>query len=160
MTRTAGVGPGTLAGTGTVNGTATGSMSITEAKDQFLAGERFAVAGASNNPRKFGNAIFQAYQEAGFKAYPINPNTDQIEGHKSFPNIEVLSRYHDIDSLSVVTPPEITKQVVKEALDAGVKNIWMQPGAEHPEAIKMAQDAGANVIFRHCVLRELQARGL
>jgi predicted CoA-binding protein len=46
----------------------------------------------------------------------------------------------------VITPPAATEQVVREAHRAGVKNVWMQPGAESDEAIRTAESLGMKVI--------------
>ncbi len=51
-----------------------------------------------------------------------------------------------VDALSIVTPPLATRQVVAEAIAAGVKQIWMQPGAEDEQAIRDAQQQGLVVI--------------
>ena len=40
----------------------------------------------------------------------------------------------------------ITLEVVEEALKLGVRRFWMQPGAENPEAIGLAESQGASVI--------------
>ena len=32
-------------------------------------------------------------------------------------------------SLSIVTPPKVTRETLKEARALGVKRVWMQPGA-------------------------------
>jgi predicted CoA-binding protein len=50
------------------------------------------------------------------------------------------------ESLSVITPPEVTRRVVADAIAAGVKNIWMQPGAQDDQASESARAAGINVI--------------
>ncbi len=48
--------------------------------------------------------------------------------------------------LSILTPPHVTRGVIQQAIAAGVKNIWMQPGAEDDKASQAARDAGLNVI--------------
>jgi predicted CoA-binding protein len=50
------------------------------------------------------------------------------------------------ESLSIVPPPEVTRRVIADAIVVGVKNIWMQPGAEDSEGSQAARDAGLNVI--------------
>jgi len=40
----------------------------------------------------------------------------------------------------------VTETVVREAIEAGVKRIWMQPGAESPAAVAAAEAAGLEVI--------------
>ena len=49
-------------------------------------------------------------------------------------------------AVSIITPPKITEQVVKDAAAAGIKHVWMQPGAESAEAIQVAEDLGMEVI--------------
>ena len=59
-------------------------------------------------------------------------------------------------ALSIVTPPAITERVVEEAIAAGVRFLWMQPGAESEAAIARAEQAGVLVIARGpCMLVEL-----
>jgi predicted CoA-binding protein len=54
----------------------------------------------------------------------------------------------------------VTDKVVDDAIAAGVKNIWMQPGAESPRAISKAKEAGLNVIYGGaCLLVVLGYRG-
>lgn len=40
----------------------------------------------------------------------------------------------------------MTEKVVEEAARKGIKNIWMQPGAESQSAIAYCRDRGINVI--------------
>ena len=47
---------------------------------------------------------------------------------------------------------------VADANAAGVKNIWMQPGAEEPQASQAAREAGINVIDVGACVSVCQAR--
>jgi len=49
-------------------------------------------------------------------------------------------------SLSMITPPAVTAKLVPLAIEHGIKNIWMQPGAEHPDAVALCLEKGINVI--------------
>lgn len=112
--------------------------------DQFLAAKAFGVAGASSNRDKYGNKVLRCYQQSGRKAVPINPRADAIEG---IPCVaDVASLPDEVSSLSVITPPKITEEVVAAAIARGIKNIWMQPGAESPAAVAACRAAGINVI--------------
>ncbi|MBM3967744.1 MAG: CoA-binding protein [Planctomycetes bacterium] len=115
-----------------------------DAIKSFFQGKCFAVAGASTDGSKYGNLVFRALVESGRRVYPINPKGGLIEGHKSFPKLSDLPEVPD--SLSIVTPPEVTRSVVAEAIALGVPNIWMQPGADDPIASEAARAAGAQVI--------------
>jgi predicted CoA-binding protein len=42
---------------------------------------------------------------------------------------------------------------VEEAIAKGIRNIWMQPGAQSPQSIQRCEDAGLNLIADgSCVL--------
>ncbi len=117
---------------------------MNEAIQAFLAGGTYAVAGASHNREKYGNRCLRALQQADKHVVAIHPQAAFVEGASTYRELKAVP--HHIDSLSIVTPPSVTERIVDEAIAAGVKNIWMQPGAESEVAITAAEDAGINVI--------------
>lgn len=119
-------------------------MSSQEKIKTFLAGKRFAVVGASQDREKYGNKVLRVYQQNKIDVVPVNPNAHEVEGLKAYPDLP--SAPGAIDGVSIITPPRVTEQVVNQALSLGIKNIWMQPGAESTAAIDAATHAGANVI--------------
>ncbi|MBE83846.1 CoA-binding protein [bacterium] len=119
-------------------------MEIQQAITTFLSAPAFAVAGASKNRSKYGNKILRCYLQNGRTAFPINPGCSDVEGHKCYTSISALPE--PIESLSIITSPDVTARVVEEAIKSCVRNIWMQPGATHAGAIQRAEDAGLNVI--------------
>ena len=119
-------------------------MNIDQQIETFLAAPAFAVVGASNDPEKYGHKCYKCYLQHGHKVYPINPRATEILGNPAFANLAALPE--KVESISVITPPAVTEKVVDEAIAAGVKNIWMQPGAESPAAIEKGRKAGLNVI--------------
>ncbi len=126
--------------------------------EDFLAAKTYAVAGASARTHKYGYKVFKALLASGRQTYPLNPITDEIEGHKAYPKIADLPVVPE--SLSIITPPEVTRQVVADAIAAGVNNIWMQPGAEDESASQAARDAGLAVIDDgSCILVVLALQG-
>jgi predicted CoA-binding protein len=125
--------------------------------DEFLASEVFAVAGASTDRAKYGNKVLRVYQQHGRTVYPINPGASEVEGLPAVADVDALPE--DVEALSIVTPPPITLRVVRAALSRGIRQLWMQPGAEHDEAVAAAEAAGANVIHGGpCVLVALGFR--
>ena len=42
-------------------------------------------------------------------------------------------------SLSVITPPAVTKLLLREAKDAGVPAVWLQPGSFDDETLEWAR---------------------
>lgn len=112
--------------------------------EEFLEASTFAVAGASQDRSKYGNKVFRAIIASGRTAYPLNPTATEVEGDPAFASIAELPVVPE--SLSIVTPPHVTREVIQQAIAAGVKNIWMQPGAEDDQACQAARDAGVNII--------------
>lgn len=111
---------------------------------KFLAAQTFAVAGASTDRSKYGNQVYQALIASGRTVYPLNPLASEVEGHAAYASIAELPEVPE--SLSIVTRPHVTREIIQQAIAAGVKNIWMQPGAEDSQGSKLAREAGLNVI--------------
>lgn len=119
-------------------------MGIKEQIDQFLAAEAFGVAGASANRSKFGNKVLRCYLQHGKRAIPVNPNEQEIEGVACVASLDQLPP--EAVSLSMITPPALTELLIPVAVSAGIKNIWMQPGAASPKAVELCRESGINVI--------------
>jgi predicted CoA-binding protein len=132
-------------------------MTEQEQIKSFLAGQRFAVVGASANREKYGNKVLRAYLQNGREAVPVNPQGGEIEGLTAYRDLSSVPG--TIDGVSIITPPAVTEKVVEQALARGIRQIWMQPGAESAAAIEQAEAAGANVIGGGpCVLVTLRYR--
>ncbi|MFG0254573.1 MAG: CoA-binding protein [Rhodopirellula sp. JB053] len=124
--------------------------------ETFLSAKTYAVAGASARQHKYGNKVFRALIASGRETYPLNPVTEEIEGHRAYPTIADLPIVPE--ALSIITPPEVTRRVVNDAIAAGVRSIWMQPGAEDDQASEAARDAGLHVIDDGACVLVLLAR--
>ena len=115
-----------------------------EGIQEFLSAKTFAVAGASRDPTKYGNIVLRALLASGRQVFPLNPACREVDGHKAYPSLADLPIVPE--SLSIVTPPVITRQIIAQAIETGVKHIWMQPGAEDAKGSQSAIEAGLNVI--------------
>ena len=121
----------------------------------FLAGERFAVVGALQDRAKYGNKVLRVYQQNHLDVVPVNPTGGQIEGLQAFADLPSVPG--SVDGVSIITPPKVTEKVVEQAVKLGIKNIWMQPGADSAAAVQLAERSGANVIAGGpCVLVALR----
>ncbi len=121
----------------------------------FLKGRPHAVVGASRDRSKFGNKVLRTYVRNQMPVYAVNPNVEgEIEGVRVFASLADLPEA--VHGISVITPPEVTEQVVDQAIAAGIRHIWMQPGAESQAAVARAREAGIDVIAGGpCILVEL-----
>ena len=119
--------------------------------ETFLAAPAFGVVGASSNRDKYGNKVLRCYQQKGRKVIPVNQKEAQIEGIPCVATVAALPP--DVTSISIITPPAVTEGIVEEAIAHGIRNIWMQPGAQSPAAIAACEKQGVNVIADgSCVL--------
>ena len=112
--------------------------------DQFLRSPAFGVAGASTRRDKYGNKVLRCYLQHGRTAVPVHPREPSIEGVACVAEVSDLPA--EVKSLSIITPPPVTEQVVEQAIARGIENVWMQPGAESAKAVARCREAGVNVI--------------
>jgi len=126
-------------------------MTINERIDTFLGAGSFGVVGASRKRHKYGNKVLRCYQQNRQAVIPVNPAEKEIEGLACVASVDDLPEH--VRSLSIITPPQVTEKVVERAIAKGVRNLWMQPGAESAAAVAAAEAAGLNVIADgSCVL--------
>ncbi|RYN38202.1 hypothetical protein AA0119_g335 [Alternaria tenuissima] len=110
----------------------------------FFSSPRFAVAGASSDPYKYGHKIFAWYLQHSLPATPLNPKSPTVtilnRAHTTVPSPLALQDPPASDySLSVITPPAVTRQLLKEAKEAGIPAVWLQPGSFDAEVLEYAQ---------------------
>ena len=89
--------------------------------EEFLKASTFAVASASRDRSKYGNKVFRALVASNRTVYPLNPKAPEMEGATAYAWIADLPVVPE--SLSIVTPPHVTREVIQKAIAAGVKNI-------------------------------------
>jgi len=111
----------------------------------------FAVVGASNDKDKYGYKVYQALKKNGYTVYPVNPNRDTIQGDPAFDSLQDLPQTPDV--VSVITPPEVSREILNTAISLNIKNIWFQPGAEDQYIINVAaKSTTINIIHSQCLL--------
>ncbi|KAI1330900.1 CoA binding domain-containing protein [Xylariaceae sp. FL0255] len=117
-------------------------MTIAEASVRsFFSSPQFAVVGASSNPAKFGHKVLVWYQAHKLPVTPINPISATIAtSYGEHPCVKSVSELPEPEktSLSVITAPPITLNVLKEAKRVGIPAVWLQPGTFDEEVMKYA----------------------
>ncbi|KAI1349790.1 CoA binding domain-containing protein [Xylaria sp. FL0043] len=107
----------------------------------FFSSPQFAVVGASSNPAKFGHKVFVWYKDRNLPVVPINPApsiTTRYGEHATVKSVAELADPENI-SLSVITPPPVTLEVLKEAKRVGIPAVWLQPGTFDDEVMRFAR---------------------
>lgn len=122
--------------------------------ETMLAMKNWAVVGATDNQEKFGYKIFKALKAAGYNVYPVNPGINEIHGEKCYSSLADLPSVPEV--VNVVVPPKVGEQIMNNCAEIGIKNVWLQPGANAKNVVEMAKKLGLNVVDQHCVLVELR----
>jgi predicted CoA-binding protein len=116
----------------------------------FVAGRRIAVVGASRGGRKFGNAACAELVARGYQVVLVHPEAKEIAGAPCRQSLAAAR--NEVDGVLVTVRPRQAPAVLREAAAAGLRNVWLQQGAESPEALALARELGLNLVAKRCVL--------
>jgi hypothetical protein len=115
----------------------------------FLQPKRFAIAGVSRNPKKFGRIVYDELKKNGFTLFPVNPNIQEIEGEKCYSGIRDLPG--DVKHLFIATAKKDTDAVLREAIQKGITHVWVQQMSETPDTLKIAAESNVQLISNKCI---------
>jgi uncharacterized protein len=118
----------------------------------FVNRRTWALVGATNNPRKYGNRILLDLCRAGYQVYAVNLNETEVAGQPAYRSLADLPETPEV--VDIVVPPDQTEQVVRQCKQLGLTRIWMQPGAESATAIRYCHENGLQVIYHACAMVE------
>lgn len=94
-------------------------------------GTSIAVIGATDHPGKYGGIIYRDMKAKGFPVFAVNPNRDTVDGDRCSPTVKDLPEKPTI--VVFVVPARKGIKVLQDCAEAGLRNIWIQPGAFSPE---------------------------
>lgn len=116
---------------------------------------RIAVVGLSPKQSRPSYGVAHFLQNAGYEIIPVNPNTDEVLGKRSYPHISSIPG--DIDAVDVFRKSEYVTQIVDDVLEDGrAKYVWLQEGVIDEAAAARAREAGLTVVMDRCMLKEYQ----
>jgi uncharacterized protein len=117
----------------------------------FFQTDQIAVIGVSRKKNHFGDAVYETLKTKGLKVIPINPNTDKTQGGDvCYPNLKSIP--NKIESAVILTSAKHTEDIVKEAIEYGIKNLWIQQKSDTKTAIELAEKNNINVIHHQCIM--------
>ena len=114
-----------------------------------------AMVGASPDKTKFSYGVLRVLHETGYDMIPVNPRSDvtEIRGLKVYRDLASIDR--PVDMVEVFRRADDLPDVAREAVAIGAKVLWGQIGVKHPDAAKIAEDAGMKVVMDRCPKIEL-----
>jgi len=116
----------------------------------FNKDTKITLAGVSQNPEKYGHKIFKDLLKNNYDVVGINPKGGIILDQKIYSSLNDIERESQL--LIIVLPPLIGIDVVKNAHEIGINNIWLQPGAQNNKIVEYAKLNGINLIYNQCFM--------
>ncbi|KAF8416972.1 CoA binding domain-containing protein [Tirmania nivea] len=122
----------------------------------FFTSPLYLLSGASPIPSKYGHKLYTWYLGHSLAIIPINPRNPppqihpaQPPSHPTCPSLSAVppelvanaGGWGNV-SLSIVTPPKVTRETLKEARGLGVRRVWMQPGAWDDACVEEGKSGG------------------
>ena len=113
--------------------------------EQLQNSKTIAVVGLSGDPDRISFRVTRYMQEQGYRIIPVNPMIEEVHGEKSYPDLTSVPE--SIDMVNIFRRSELVAPVVDQAIEIGVKYIWMQDGVINPESAAKAEAVGIPVIM-------------
>ena len=129
---------------------------------RFLSCGRIAFVGLSRDPKHFSRAVFREWRAAGAELVPVHPQATEIEGLRCHARVADIAP--PVEAAFLITPPNLTRQIVEECAAAGVRRVWMHrgggPGSVDAEAVAYCREHGLEVVPGACPFMFLPHAGL
>jgi len=117
---------------------------------RILARNRtIAVVGLSANWYRPSFFAAKYLKDHGYRIVPVNPTYTEVLGEPCYPSIAEIP--YGVDVVDCFRKPGEMVALAHEAVAKGAKVLWMQLGIRNPEALKIASDAGLDVVWDRCM---------
>ncbi|MBW2029080.1 MAG: CoA-binding protein [Deltaproteobacteria bacterium] len=120
--------------------------------------ETIAIVGLSHKVERDSNRVARYLMVHGYEIVPVNPGQREILGRPCYKSLSHIP--YPVDVADLFLNPSRVMPVVEEAIEKGIKIIWMQLGVIHHEAAAKAGQAGITVIMDRCIKQEHERLGL
>jgi predicted CoA-binding protein len=115
--------------------------------------KKVAVVGISANESRPSHWIARDLQANGYEVIGVNPGLPKIDG------IPVVASMKDVpgklEIVDVFRSPDAIPALVEELAALKPPVLWLQPGAQNPDAEDRACELGMTVVSGPCIYQEL-----
>ncbi|QOV92557.1 CoA-binding protein [Humisphaera borealis] len=115
----------------------------------MLTAKRIAVVGLSDDPYRASHDVASYMASAGYEIVPVNPTLGEVMGRRAYASLAEVPG--PIDLVNVFRRPEHCADVVRHAIAAGAKGVWLQQGIVSVEARRLAVEAGIDFVQDRCL---------
>jgi len=127
-----------------------------EIKETLSKCKTVAVVGISPKEDRPSYIVASYLKSKGYRIIPVRPGGDQILGEKVYHSLMEIPKEIEVDVVDIFRRSEDVPPIVDEAIQRGVKAVWMQEGVIHEEAGAKAEKAGLKVVMDCCIKKEHQ----
>ena len=117
--------------------------------ESFFLNDCFAVVGHSEK-KPFPKLTYNGLKALGKTVFPVDGSVSEIEGDKTYSDLNSLPE--KIKGVVIELPKEETAGWVKQAVDSGVKDVWIHMNCESPDAIRIAEENNLNLRLGTCAV--------
>ena len=126
--------------------------------EDFLKQRRIALAGLSSREDHFSRYVDAELRARGYEVVVLRRDGEAVDERPAFASLVGLEP--PVDGVLVMTPADASAGVVKDALAAGVRRIWLHrgggPGSVSEEAVALAEAAGGRLVAGECPMMFLE----
>ena len=131
-------------------------MKDAELKDTLRNVKTIAVIGISPKEDRPSYIVASYLKSKGYRVIPVRPDGEEILGEKVYHSLSEIPKEVSVDVVDIFRKSEEVPPIVAEAIQRGIKVVWMQEGVIHKEAGEKAEKAGSKVIMDRCIKKEHQ----
>jgi uncharacterized protein len=110
-----------------------------------------AVVGASADPAKASNFVLSYLRSSStdYEIWPVTPRGGEVLGLTAYTSLSELPGTPDV--VDAFRPPDALPGVAQEAAEIGASVFWAQLGLHSDEAVRIAYEAGLEVVTNRCL---------
>jgi uncharacterized protein len=120
----------------------------------LIGGKRVAVAGVSRGSGSAANRVYRKLRSCGYEVFSVNPTASEVEGAKCYRDLASIPG--DLDGVVITTHPDVSAQIVWQAVDRQVGRIWFHrsfgDGSVSATAVQECAREGIPCIVGGCPL--------
>lgn len=117
----------------------------------------WAVIGCSPNPTRESHSVAAQLQQWGKRVIPVNPMAagEKILGEHTYSSLFEVPDTIDVEVVDIFRRSALAGVHVDEAIDRGVRGVWLQLDVIDEAAAARARDAGMLVVMDRCPAIEM-----
>jgi len=125
---------------------------MASAHEAFWTQSTFAFVGHSAT-KGFPHISYAEAKKHGKKVFAVDPSIDDIDGDKTYPDLRSLPQ--TVDGVVIEVRREETLEMVRQAADVGIKNVWVHMNRDTPEVVEFARQKGLTLLTGTCAVMYL-----